>query len=237
VTGNTYYIEITPYGGDAIGYEAYRFDRSEDAYPHGHAYSNRNPRPEIDLSMTIMEYADATPPTMERLPAWFTHQIIRRAALANDVFTIRNTGGGMLNYSISDDANWLSTNPVEGSSMGETDNINVIYNTASLAIGSHTGTITINAPGATNPTETVMVYLTVTPPPFAPCDFDQDHDVDQADFGRFQRCYSGAGNMQTDPACEGAKLDSDDDVDSGDFGAFMGCMTGPGVEANTLCAG
>ena len=33
-----------------------------------------------------------------------------------------------------------------------------------------------------------------------PVDFDGDGDVDQDDFGVFQRCYSGAGNP-ADPAC------------------------------------
>jgi hypothetical protein len=27
-----------------------------------------------------------------------------------------------------------------------------------------------------------------------PADLDEDGDVDQDDFGRFQRCYNGAGN-------------------------------------------
>ena len=97
--------------------------------------------------------------------------------------------------------------------------------------------MTIAAPNAVNPTETVIVYLTVTPPLFAPCDFDTDHDVDQVDFGQFQECYTQTGVMQTDPDCIGADLDGDGDVDPEDFVIFMGCLSGPGVEADTLCAG
>jgi len=35
-----------------------------------------------------------------------------------------------------------------------------------------------------------------------PCDFDKDYDVDQDDFGVFQRCLSGEG-VQADPDCAG----------------------------------
>lgn len=238
VTGNTYYIEITPYGGDAIGYEAYRFDRSEDAYPHGHAYSNRYPRPDIDLSMTIMEYAvSGPPPQIERSPASFTRSVERGKDLPHDISTVRNAGGGVMSYTISDDVGWLSVAPDSGTSSGETDPINIAYSTSTLAIGPYTGTITISAPGATNPTETVVVYLTVTPPLFARCDFDIDHDVDQSDWGRFQACLSGPGVPQPDLACDGADLDDDDDVDKDDFALFRGCLSGPDVEADTLCAG
>jgi hypothetical protein len=82
----------------------------------------------------------------------------------------------------------------------------------------------------------VVVSLTVLPPPFAPCDFDQDHDVDQADFGMFQRCYSEPGIAQDDSTCAGARLDADEDVDSDDFTRFMACFSGPGVAVITTCA-
>ena len=61
-------------------------------------------------------------------------------------------------------------------------------------------------------------------------------DVDQIDFGYFQRCYSGIGVAQDDPACALAKLDLDSDVDQGDFGVFQGCYSGAGVPADPDCA-
>ncbi len=237
VTGNTYYIEITPYGGDAIGYEAYRFDQPADAYAHGHAYSNRYPRPDIDLSMTIMEYAvSGPPPQIERNPGSFTRSVERGKNLPDDTFTVRNAGGGVMPYTISDNVAWLSVAPDSGTSSGEVDPISIIYDTSTLAIGSYTGTITIAAPNAVNPTETVIVYLTVTPPLFAPCDFDTDHDVDQVDFGQFQECLRGPGVIESDPICDGADLDNDGDVDRDDFAIFSGCLSGPGVQADVLCA-
>ncbi len=231
--GQVYYLEVS-----STGFNPHRFTSGVNAYPHGQAWQSYTVGyPNVDLHMQVVEYANAVPPAIQRSPASFTREIVRRSSLTNDAFTIRNSGGGVLYYTISDDANWLSVDPAEGFSINETDSISIIYDTASLAVGPHTGTITISAPGATNPAETVTVYLTVTPPPLAPCDFDQDHDVDQADFGRFQRCYSGPGVPQPDSNCTGADLEQDNDVDSGDFSLFLGCLSGPGAVADTLCAG
>ena len=243
VAGQTYYIEMTPYWppGDPdppLGYEASRFDRPEDAYPYGHAYANRNPQPDIDLSMTIMEYAQTgPPPEIERSPASFTRSVERGENLDDgNTFTVANIGGGTMSYSVTDDAGWFSVDPSGGVSSGEADPISIIYDVASLPIGSYIGTITINAPGATNTPQYVMVYLTVEPPEYAPCDFDQDHDVDQEDFGKFQSCYSGPGIAQNDASCSGARLDDDDDVDLSDFALFQGCISGPNQPADPLCA-
>lgn len=238
--GQSYFIEVDCPGGTPPGYNAMKFTVSQNAYPYGHAWKNYSAVTGVDLHMQVVEYRNTNPPTTLRSPSSFTRQIVRKTgSLADDLFTIRNVGGGILRYTISDDADWLSLDTTEGYSINETDSVTIRYNAgiAALPIGLHTGTITISAPGATNPNETVTVYLTVTPPPFAPCDFDTDGDVDQTDFGRFQSCYSGAGFAQPDSACQGARLDGDDDVDAGDFDLFFGCLSGPGVAADSLCAG
>ena len=61
-------------------------------------------------------------------------------------------------------------------------------------------------------------------------DFDGDGDVDQEDFGTFQRCISGATVPQSDPSCAAALLDVDDDVDAADFAIFEACYSGPRVD-------
>jgi hypothetical protein len=68
-----------------------------------------------------------------------------------------------------------------------------------------------------------------------PGDMDDDCDVDQMDFGRFQACYSGSGIPQTAPECFGARLDTDEDVDPDDFTIFIRCLSGPGVCGDTSC--
>ncbi|MGQ9651164.1 MAG: hypothetical protein ACUVXJ_13725 [Phycisphaerae bacterium] len=66
-------------------------------------------------------------------------------------------------------------------------------------------------------------------------DFDQDSDVDQADFGRIQACLTGVGVLQMDPLCERTALDNDDDSDADDLGIFRDCMSGPGIEPDPAC--
>jgi hypothetical protein len=236
--GQNYFIELDCTNGSPAGYNAQKFTISENNYAYGHAWKNYVSVPNVYLHMQVVEYGNTSPPTTLRSPASFTRSVVRRTGtLPNDTFTIRNSGGGVLRYTISNDAAWLNLSASEGYSINETDTITMSYDTASLAIGSYTGTITINAPGATNPTTTVVVNLAVTPPPFAPCDFDHDHDVDQGDFGTFQQCYSGPGVDQSDPACSGARLDGDEDVDSADFAIFMNCFSGANVTVDTMCAG
>lgn len=57
-------------------------------------------------------------------------------------------------------------------------------------------------------------------------DFDMDGDVDIADFGFLQRCFSGDAFLY--PAgCEDADLDGELDVDGTDLNLFLPCMQGP----------
>ena len=41
----------------------------------------------------------------------------------SDSFEIWNSGGGILNYTISDDVNWVDCSPTSGSSIGEPNTI------------------------------------------------------------------------------------------------------------------
>lgn len=63
--------------------------------------------------------------------------------------------------------------------------------------------------------------------PFGPGDVDLDYDVDQSDFGEYQRCLSGEGRPTT-AGCEFADLDADGDADVDDMNVFLTCMAGPG---------
>jgi hypothetical protein len=156
--------------------------------------------------------------------------------LPNETFTLRNSDVGLMNYTITDNAAWISVSPSSGSSSGETDTLTVQYNTTLLLPGQYTATITVTSAEAENSPRTIPVQLTVQPPPRAPVDFDKDGDVDQADFGAFQACYSGQGIPQTRPECAGALLDDGQDVDQDDFLIFLECYSGPNVPADPNCA-
>jgi hypothetical protein len=234
--GQTYYIEMTPYGGP-IGYTAWRFDDPADAYPDGHAYANRIAQPGIDLSMTIMEHAAVgEPAALELDPTSFTRQIRRGASLDPDVFTVRNAGGGLLAYQITDDAAWLTVSPTQGVVADQPVPIAVHYQAAGLAVGSYTGTIEVTGQSAANSPQHVHVFLTVEPPEFAPGDYDEDGDVDMSDFSHLQSCLSGPGVSIQNSACLNGDLDGDKDVDTDDVLVFLRCLSGPGVTADPLCA-
>ncbi len=79
------------------------------------------------------------------------------------------------------------------------------------------------------------VTIHVTVPEHSAADFDRDGDVDQADFGHLQTCFSGEGVHQNDPACLDTRLDPDLDVDRDDLGVFQECISGPGVPADPWC--
>lgn len=66
-------------------------------------------------------------------------------------------------------------------------------------------------------------------------DFDDDDDVDQADFGHLQQCYSGASVPQATADCQNTLLDFDADVDADDFDLFQACVSGPNVPAAPNC--
>jgi hypothetical protein len=183
----------------------------------------------------IEDLTPVGPPVIARSPASLARTVVQGGTLPADSFIVQNTGGGTLDYSITDNASWLSVNPASGVSTGEVDPISINYSTAGLGLGTYTATITISAAGAGNSPQTIGVTVTVKPPAI-PGDFDGDGDVDQSDFGYLQKCLTGPGLAVVDPACDGARLDADDDVDSEDMVLFSGCMSGAGKDGDPDCA-
>jgi len=76
---------------------------------------------------------------------------------------IHNAGAGTLNWSATDDADWLTLSPSSGSSTGEVNEVTVAVNIAGISSGDYSATITISAPEASNSPQTISVNLTITP--------------------------------------------------------------------------
>ncbi len=102
-------------------------------------------------------------PTINRSPATLAPSCTVGSNASNQTFTVQNSGGGTLSYTISDNVTWLSCSPTSGTSTGETDTITVTYATSGLSAGTYSGTITITDPNATNNPQTIAVTLTVNP--------------------------------------------------------------------------
>ena len=114
--------------------------------------------------------ATAAPAVLSVSPSSFTKTITEGQNASSDTFTVSNTGGVTLNYTISDGGtSWLSQTPTSGSVVpGGAATITVNYATSGLAAASYPGTITISAAGATGSPKTVGVNLIVNSPPFTP---------------------------------------------------------------------
>ncbi len=80
---------------------------------------------------------------------------------ADQTLDIWNSGSGTLEWSVSDDGDWLSLSPASGNSTGETDAVTVTLsvNITGLSAGIYNADITIT--GAPASTKTVPVTLTV----------------------------------------------------------------------------
>jgi len=105
-----------------------------------------------------------TDPVIALGTAALASSVKRKKNAASQSFEVWNAGGGTLDYSISDDASWLSVSPASGASTGEQDTVSVDYSTSALAAGTYTATITVSDPGAANSPRTIAVTLTVYKP-------------------------------------------------------------------------
>jgi uncharacterized protein (TIGR03437 family) len=87
----------------------------------------------------------------------------------DQTFTVRNTGGGTLNFQVSTNVPWLRVSPDRGSSTGSTVTITASVNVAGLAAGNHSGEIRVapalvaaSLPGASQASAvTIQVTLTI----------------------------------------------------------------------------
>jgi len=76
---------------------------------------------------------------------------------------IQNSGDGTLNWSATDNADWLNLSPTSSScSSGGTDDVTVSVDVTGMTTGDYSATITISASEATNTPQTVAVNLTIS---------------------------------------------------------------------------
>lgn len=121
-------------------------------------------------------------PTIARSPSRFSFTATKGGANPSDqTLEIWNSGVDTLNWSVSDNATWLSLNPTTGSSTGETDSLTVSANITGMAAGDYSANITISAPGGSNTPQTVPVTLTIIVEPALPTLSVHFIDVGQGD--------------------------------------------------------
>jgi hypothetical protein len=171
-------------------------------------------------------------PIIAAEPDAITRMVYTAHALDDAVVTIRNAGSGTIEYTVAADAPWMTITPGDGQSSGAGVEHTIHFDVAALPAGVHLASITIADPDALYPELTVPVSVEVRP---GIGDLDGDGDVDQVDFGQFQRCLTGEGIVQSDPACATSRLDGDLDVDAADMALFLACHNGPNVLPPPAC--
>jgi hypothetical protein len=231
VFGQTYYAEV--YRADTSGSISCWYRRN-NVYPDGQMYRAGVPVSGSDLVGRVI-CATVSAPEIQLNTSVLTPPPVQCSAPPEQTFTITNSGQGTLSYTVTANQPWLRVLPDHGDvPSGQIQAILVRYRVQGLAAGPHQARITVSDPKAPNSPQEITVGLNVVSP-LAPGDFDGDCDVDQADFGRFQACYTGAGIDVTETSCLGAQLDADADVDVVDFGIFAACMSGPSIQASPSC--
>ncbi len=159
----------------------------------------------------------------------------------DDTFTVGNAGVETLNYTLEVSEPWLELSAWGGSvpTGAPPDTITVYFHCSALLPGQHEATITVSCAEAYNSPKEILVTVDVGT---VICDFaPSDGDVDMEDFGYLQACYTGPGNLVTDPSCFNADIhpvpDGDGDVDIDDFNILQGCLTGAKIIPDPDCAG
>ncbi|MCK4388293.1 MAG: thermonuclease family protein [Dehalococcoidia bacterium] len=110
--------------------------------------------------------APPSPPAITARPSSFSFIVEQgEPNPPSQTLNIWNSSNGMLSWSISDSAPWLSVSSTSGSSSGEVNDIAVSVNTLGMSTGSYAAIITIAALGASNTPQAIVVNLTINPPP------------------------------------------------------------------------
>ena len=164
-------------------------DDDQVALPDMGAYELDSGAPTIALSAPTLSFsADAgcaNPPTQ--------------------TLAISRCGGGVLDWSLTDDAAWLTATPAVGQSQGEVDTASVSADIVGLEPGTYTAVLTASAPQATNSPRSVIITLKVRRALHVPnehatiqaaIDAAQDGDTDTVILA--DGVYTGDGNTDLD---------------------------------------
>lgn len=107
-----------------------------------------------------------TTPTILRNPTTLSFSTVQNgAAPATQPLTISNGGTGILTWTASSNSAWLTLNGASSVAGSNPGTIIVAVNPNGLAVGAHSGIITIGSPGAANTPQTLTVTFAITAAP------------------------------------------------------------------------
>lgn len=118
----------------------------------------------------------ATPEEIKKATSWMNPQT------QTGTFTVSNPGTGTLDWTVTDDSDWLICTPQSGSNAANTGtDVTVTIDPTGLSEGNHQATVTVSADDSYNSPQTVTVDLNVVSPA-------QDHPP----FGTFDTPLDGS---------------------------------------------
>ncbi len=174
VTDDVAWLAVTPGSGSSAGVsdkQTHTVTYTTSALPVGtydgtitvsSAGATNSPQT-IPVHLTVQQ----APPSISRDPTSLAPTCVRGTDAADGSFQVWNGGGDTLDYTISDNAAWLSVSATSGSSdgAGDKETHTVSYTTSGLGQGTYNAVITITAAGVPNSPQTIAVHLTVQPAP------------------------------------------------------------------------
>ncbi|MDD5165749.1 MAG: hypothetical protein PHG25_04430, partial [Candidatus Pacebacteria bacterium] len=169
-TDTTWVFYRTPYGtGDdfvndsvsvALGRSIYKIDVNADTSATAVSTIYLHP---YQAWIGTNKGAPAADPAIGIYPASLTFTgSIGGSNPADQYITLSNSGAGVLNWTATKTAAWLTISPTSGSISGTVTPITVSASLTGLTAGTYTDNITIAAVGASNTPQTIAVTFTVS---------------------------------------------------------------------------
>jgi len=114
----------------------------------------------IPVNLTVLT------PAIACSEEWLANSCIVGCNAYSQTFSVWNSGTGTINYTVSSDQPWINCS-TSGSSTGASDKktITAYYTSSSLSAGTHSATITISDPMASNSPVSIPVTLNINPVP------------------------------------------------------------------------
>jgi hypothetical protein len=141
-------------------------------------------------SMTVpVTFTVTAAPTISLNPTSLTYTAAQGGTNPASQTVALTNAGGVVSWTVSDSASWLSVSPASGSS---SSTLTATVNTTGLAAGTYNGTITVSATGSSS--KTIAATLTVSAPTTssATLTWDPNTDSDLAGYKIYQATASGA---------------------------------------------
>ena len=119
--------------------------------------------PYSDSISILLNRSNPLPPQISINPTIIVFAAAQGTSLPqSESLLLSNSGGGILNWSLADNAPWLEETPITGN--GNSQVISITVNTTSLSVGVHNAMVSISSSNADNSPQTLTVLYQIYQP-------------------------------------------------------------------------